>query len=84
MGEVKRKRPWEQEANEIENSTFETFLRQLVLCTFILIGLFIVLNAKGNPNLRQRIQIELTKNIQLQDAESIINYVKSTVNDYRN
>lgn len=84
MGEVKRKRPWEQEQNEIENSTFETFLRQLVLCTFILMGLLIVLNSKSNINLRERITIELTKNIQFKDAESLIDYVKSTVDDYLN
>jgi hypothetical protein len=82
MGEVRRKRPWEEEQEQVDGSVLETFLQQIVLCAFILIGLFIILNAQNSTNLRKVINTELTKNIELNDADVLIDYVKSSVNEY--
>ena len=83
MREVKRKRPWETQQEEVESSVFDKFLHQLILSTFITIGIFMALNTENNTHIKQFINIQLTKNIELQDVRSLMDYVKDTLGIYR-
>jgi hypothetical protein len=82
VGEVRRKRPWEEKQNEIENNMFEKFLQQLILCTIILIGILIVLHRNNNSELKQLISGQLNKSIQLQEIYSLVDEVKEKVSHY--
>lgn len=82
VGEVRRKRPWEEKQNEIENNMFEKFFQQLILCTMILIGILIVLHRNNNSELKQLISGQLNKSIQLQEIYSLVDDVKEKVSHY--
>ncbi|WP_069997953.1 hypothetical protein [Cellulosilyticum sp. I15G10I2] len=82
MREVKRKRPWETQQGETERNLLDTFLHQLVLSTFITIGIFMALNTENNTQIKNFINTHLTKDIALQDVQSIMDYVKDTLSEY--
>ncbi|MDF2877173.1 MAG: hypothetical protein K0S30_269 [Clostridia bacterium] len=82
MGEVRRKRPWEEKQSEPENNVFEKFLQQLILCTVILIGILIALHRNNNSELKQLISVQLSKSIQLQEIYSLVDEVKDKVSHY--
>lgn len=82
MGEVKRKRPWEQEQMDAENNMLETFFRQLILSTCIILGVLIVLSTKHQEAFKQIVHSELTKTIDLKSADAFINEIKETASRY--
>ncbi len=83
MREIKRKRPWETHQEEVASSVFDKFFHQLILSTFITIGIFIALNTDNNTHITQFINTQLTKNIELHDVSSLMDYIKDTLGIYR-
>lgn len=82
MREVKRKRPWETQQEEFDTNPFNTLIYQLILSTFIAIGIFAMLNTDNHTHIKEFINTQLTKNIELQDFRSLIEYMKDTLHTY--
>ncbi len=82
MREVKRKRPWETQIEETDSHMLNTFFYQLILSTFIIIGIFMALNTDNNKEIKSFISRELTRSIQLEDIETFVSDVKFTVDQY--
>ena len=82
MGEVKRKRPWENEEIQEDNDALRRFLHQIILCTLISIGILIAIQINPNNYWKQWMSRELTKDIQVQQVYSFVDHMKKTIAYY--
>lgn len=70
MHKSTRKRPWEKQDQTLQGTAFDTFLHQLILCTFITIGIFVALYTDNNHTIKQVLTQEISKNIELEDLKT--------------
>ncbi|PHV71490.1 hypothetical protein CS063_05430 [Sporanaerobium hydrogeniformans] len=82
MGEVKRKRPWEDKPKEEPTTFANDLLNQILICTVIGIGAFLVLNTKESTKWKDTFQQEISKNIEIEDLQKWVKKGREVIRDY--
>ena len=81
MGQVRRKRPWEENIEDDKNFLAE-FIGQMIICTFLCIGVLIMLNTNESAKWQKLIKQEVTKEINTEDVYAFIAQAKETLDHY--
>ncbi len=82
MGEVKRRKPWEEVPKEESGNVGTVFLNQLLICGIIGIGALFVFNTNDSAKWKGIFQQEISKNLKLEDFKQLVDKSNQLIRDY--
>lgn len=84
MGEVKRKRPWEEKDKQsLVYLHANEWLWQCITCIMILITVLCTMQYSSNKNMLYLLDEEINKTIQKEELYSLVDGLEDIISEYR-
>lgn len=83
MGEVRRKRPWEDRPSTDENEEANSFVIRIIICTLIIGSILITKGVKSTDNIKAWIHTELMRSVSVEEVTMLRQRLEEIVSQYQ-
>lgn len=80
MGEIRRKRPWEETTDMIESNG--SFGGHLIICIFLIGVIIYIKDTSQGKNITQYVHAQIMKTINIDEVYAVFNEMKEKIETY--